>query len=230
MAGTDNATATLPETNEGQIASGTLTVTDVDLTDTVGFSVDSLDIGGTGEGSIPVALTPQMLEGFLTLAPTTSGDDPLAAAGGTTSNLTWYFDFETEAFDFLAQNEQLDLTYAVAVTDSNGATVYQDVAISITGTNDAPIAVNDAFDLSTLGNVLDNDTDLDDILSVTKFSVKIDGGQTSSDFMAGENYVYVSGDDLVNISVGSNGQISITGDVIILASSTVEVAYSIRPD
>ena len=75
-------------------------------------------------------------------------NDDLKALFGTTVNQTgatgingsvaWTFDAADQAFDYLADGEVLTLTYAVTITDAEGATVTQDVTITITGTNDAP--------------------------------------------------------------------------------------------
>ena len=76
-------------------------------------------------------------------------NDDLKALFGTTVNQTgatgingsvaWTFDAADQAFDYLADGEVLTLTYAVAITDAEGATVTQDVTVAITGTNDAPV-------------------------------------------------------------------------------------------
>ncbi|MCP4244641.1 MAG: hypothetical protein GY772_29210, partial [bacterium] len=69
--------------------------------------------------------------------------DPLAPANvidglSTTDTLDWHFDSDATTFDFLAVGESLVLTYTVQVTDSQGATADNTVAITIGGTNDLP--------------------------------------------------------------------------------------------
>jgi VCBS repeat-containing protein len=63
-----------------------------------------------------------------------------------TGTITWSFDSGSEAFDYLAVGESLTLTYTVQVSDSQGATDTQEVTISVTGTNDAPIITVEAGD------------------------------------------------------------------------------------
>jgi len=57
----------------------------------------------------------------------------------TTGTVNWTFDSGTETFDYLADSEILEIVYTITVTDDNGATVTQDVTITVTGTNDAPV-------------------------------------------------------------------------------------------
>ena len=133
LSGDSAGTATpLPETNSGLTASGTLSVTDVDLTDTVAMTVHAVSATGpTG------ALTNVDLLGFFSVAP-----GSLDADGGTTNNLAWSFDSGSEAFDFLPDGQQLTLQYTVRATDDSGTGNNVDdgtVTIRIAGTNDGPV-------------------------------------------------------------------------------------------
>ena len=106
---------------------------DVDLSDTVSSTVTVVASDDTtGLGSNNTALL-----AMLTLNPVTG----LAADTGTVSNLTWSFDSDTEFFDYLADIETLTLTYTVISADGNGGTDTQDVVMTITGTNDAPVII-----------------------------------------------------------------------------------------
>src|SRR5258707_12029921 len=84
------STTTQSETNGGLTASGTLTVTDADLTDTV-----SSVVTGGSQTHTDDRLTHQQLESLLTLT-TNSG---LAADPGNANNLTWNFNSGTQAFN-----------------------------------------------------------------------------------------------------------------------------------
>ena len=133
----DSASATKAETNVGLTASGTLTVTDADLTDTVTASTAVSGLTHTGPTG---GLTDAQLQGFFTLAPTTA----LTADPGSTHNLTWNFNSGSQAFDFLAPGESLVLTYTVQGSDGHvGGTTTQSVTVTITGTDEAPVAVAD---------------------------------------------------------------------------------------
>ncbi|MDO6673788.1 VCBS domain-containing protein, partial [Cobetia amphilecti] len=127
----DSAAASLTETGSPLSASGTLSVDDVDLSNSVTPSVTGVSSDGdTG---------------------TLDNDDLLALLGvdtgaiidaeSTEGTLNWSFDSSVagESFDYLSAGESLVLTYTVTVTDTAGATATQDVTITIQGTNDAPV-------------------------------------------------------------------------------------------
>ena len=109
--GPDNAN--LNETDAKLAASDTLTLSDVDTSDSV--SVDhSLVVSGTSDRNDPAAPSDATLEGMLELAPTTPVD-------GTENSDTfdWTFDSGSEAFDYLATGKTLILTYTITATDSH---------------------------------------------------------------------------------------------------------------
>ena len=60
------------------------------------------------------------------------------ANAGSANNLTWAFNSGAEAFDYLNNGESLTLTYTVRATDADGVFDDQTVAITITGTDEAP--------------------------------------------------------------------------------------------
>ncbi|WP_299735287.1 tandem-95 repeat protein [uncultured Endozoicomonas sp.] len=69
------------------------------------------------------------------------GDD---TAGDGSGRIDWNFEIDDGDLDYLAEGQTLIQTYTVTVSDGVGGTVDQDVAITITGTNDAPdITVTD---------------------------------------------------------------------------------------
>ena len=125
----------LTETNAGLTSTGDLTVTDIDTTDNVTASVDSVVVTGTGSSSVPTALTNTAIRDFLTVTPTAVLNDSENSA-----TLTWDFNSGSEAFDFLAKDETLVLTYTVSATDDAGTPLSdtETVTVTITGTNDAP--------------------------------------------------------------------------------------------
>ena len=78
------------------------------------------------------------LEALLTI---TSGS--IDADIGDSNNIAWTFDAGSSAFDYLADGEKLVLTYNITATDTTNKTDSQDVIITITGTNDAPVITGD---------------------------------------------------------------------------------------
>ena len=74
---------------------------------------------------------------MLTLTPAVNGT--IIGGAATTGNVGWSFNSGPDQFDYLAVGEQLTVTYTVTVTDDNGAEDTQDITLTITGTNDAPV-------------------------------------------------------------------------------------------
>ena len=62
------------------------------------------------------------------------------ADAGDANNITWTFDPALGVFDYLKAGETLTITYTITADDGNGGTTTQDVTITITGANDAPVA------------------------------------------------------------------------------------------
>ena len=59
------------------------------------------------------------------------------AAGGT-GEISWTYTVDEAAFNYLADGETATETFTVVAEDSAGATISQDVTVTITGTNDSP--------------------------------------------------------------------------------------------
>src|SRR5262249_8631756 len=129
-------------------AAGTLSFTDVDLTDThtVGSTLGSAV--WSGGNSLPSVLTNTTLANAFTVG-IGSGDD---STGGATGTIHWAFSLPDKDFDFLADGETLTLTYNVIVTDNsstdNAASAIKTVVVTITGTNDQPVITSTAGELS----------------------------------------------------------------------------------
>jgi VCBS repeat-containing protein len=115
--------------------------------------------------------------------------DPVTESSGTGST-DWHFSVNNADIQFLAQNQVLTQTYSVAITDENGATTVQDIAVVLNGQNDAPTAVGETVvtDAGANGTVdiptwalTSNDTDPDTIdhLSLSHV-VSASGGATSN--------------------------------------------------
>ena len=129
VGGGDSAAANLAETNTTLTGSGTLTVNDADLSDSVTPTVTGVVLGGTTGG---------LVSGDV-LAMLSVGPGSIAANPTDTSNLTWTFNSGAQAFDFLDDGESLTLTYTVRATDDSGAFDDQTVVVTINGSNDAPL-------------------------------------------------------------------------------------------
>ncbi len=137
IVGTDSASGSATEAGANLMATGTITIGDVDVIDTASVSLDAanaLSIDGSGaDSSIDIAA----LETALANALTFTGD---IDASSTSANVAWAFDSGAVDFDDLGDGESLVLTYTIQVTDGEGATnaAPQTIDITINGTNDAP--------------------------------------------------------------------------------------------
>jgi VCBS repeat-containing protein len=177
----DSAAESLTEANATLSTGGTLTVTDLDLTDTVASAVTSVVASGTtnGLGSNNAALL-----AMLTSTPNVLDNTEL------TDQLTWAFNSGSEHFNYLAAGQSLVLTYAITVTDSQTATDTQTIVITINGTNDAPVISVESGDsaaesltetnatLSTGGTLTVTDLDLTDAVTSAVTSVVASGMTT----------------------------------------------------
>ncbi|CCQ75230.1 VCBS domain-containing protein [Magnetospira sp. QH-2] len=61
------------------------------------------------------------------------------ASNGNPGSAEWSFSVDNAALDYLAEGETVTQVYSLTVTDPSGASVNQDVTVSIVGTNDVPI-------------------------------------------------------------------------------------------
>lgn len=114
----------------------------------------------------------------LTTLPTSTSDALIHAVqvalvndstNGSVGELSWSFSAADHYFDFLAAGESLHVTYDIAVTDNQGATSVETVAVVINGSDDNPTALPDsngvakgsAISATASAGVLSDDSDPD---------------------------------------------------------------------
>jgi VCBS repeat-containing protein len=173
--------ASLTEANNTLTALGTLSVTDLDLTNTVAASVISVaksehPIGHHQQRQRPVSpddgrYQPHHQRHHDHAAPCTGRSIP-----------------GKEPFDYLAKGETLTLTYTLGVTDTS-STATKDVVITVKGTNDAPLitGINQNIQsltetnttLTTSGSFSVTDVDYSDVVSASNQGVTITSGVTN---------------------------------------------------
>ncbi|WP_292373465.1 VCBS domain-containing protein [Mesorhizobium sp.] len=106
-----------------ETTSGTISFADVDVADSHSVSasfLSSTNTGGVQLGSLIAAKT-------------------LDTSGGTGGTGTWNYSVNNSAIQFLAAGQTIQETYQVTVTDNHGGSTSQNVVVTITGTNDAPV-------------------------------------------------------------------------------------------
>jgi VCBS repeat-containing protein len=156
---------------------GTPAFTDVDLSDThtIGDSAPAFAWSDSNGHALSLSTIQQNALTTASLFGLTLHD----STGTGHGSVDFSYSAADSSFDFLAAGETLTVTYDVIVTDNNHVSSTKPVTITITGTNDAPVAVadsdqghiveagNDVDDTvlpgvpTTTGNVLSNDTDVD---------------------------------------------------------------------
>ncbi|WP_313305939.1 retention module-containing protein [Stutzerimonas balearica] len=180
------ANSAFNELNVGEQVQETFTVTSIDGTEqdvtvTITGTNDAAVISGDVAQSAAETDTPLTLNGTLTSTDVDNADNSFTAASlvGTNGTLTlaangqWTF-VANSAFNELNAGEQVQETFTVTSIDGTK----QDVTVTITGTNDAPIAVSDSLNATentpvtyAASQLLANDGDVDNaaltIASVT---------------------------------------------------------------
>ncbi len=131
-------------------------------------------------------------------------------ASGVTLNSDGTLSVNPNAYNYLAAGQTLTLNYTYNVIDGNGGVTPTTATLTITGQNDAPVAVADIAsgneDTVITGNVLTNDSDPDAgaVLSVSKYSFSV--GPLTFTANAGETLNTVVG----KLVIGADGNFTFT--------------------
>ncbi|MDI9406956.1 MAG: Ig-like domain-containing protein, partial [Chitinophagaceae bacterium] len=163
---------TIAETNSGISTTGTLTVSDLDITDTVSVAIHSVAASGKTTG---LELNDSQLVAMLAINPAAPAN--ILDATETSDQLSWSFNSGSEAFNYLSAGDALTLAYTIRATDKSNATADKTITVTVTGTNDGPTAnadtgtpaENATLTVNAAAGLLANDTDPDttDLLTVS---------------------------------------------------------------
>ena len=128
-----------PTGSELHTVSGTISFTDVDLTDRPVASAAFTSFTYRNAHSVDdvsSSLTARQLAAIAAVEhPLTVVQDPDNANDGSA---TWSYSAADGAFDFLADGEILTLTYTATVDDGHGGVVTKPITVTVTGSNDTP--------------------------------------------------------------------------------------------
>ena len=220
-------------------SSSTLQFTYTD--DGVGMYVDAVTVSPTPGPATETA------DGTITFADIETGDthtasfvaqgsgyvgtfslDPVSESSGSGS-LDWHFTVDNADIQYLAQNQSVSQIYTVMITGDGGAVTFQDVTVTLNGTNDAPTTVgadnvitnadvNGGFFIPTWAlTINDADPDLADTLSVNSITgtsgldAFLFGGVLAfDDAVLGGSFTYDTTDGLA-VSSGS-GTVTVTNN------------------
>ena len=180
----DGASAELTDGASALFATDTLTATDLDVSDVMTASIQSVSVGGTGGVN---GMTAAQLLALFSISPS-----PIDTALTTTGQITWQFNAAANVFDYLAASDVLTLTYTVNVSDGHGGSDTHDVTITIRGVNES-ILVPPPF--TGAGDPNDNDAIGPAAGAMVTFTTS--GGNA-------DTYNGTNGDDTINTGQGDD--------------------------
>ncbi|PLX68398.1 MAG: hypothetical protein C0602_09500, partial [Denitrovibrio sp.] len=157
----------------------------------------TITVTGTNDGPVAEAETASATAGDISLSGQLDASDidgeivsyeVADAPEGLTVNNDGTYTYAPAAgtFDYLPEGETEIIEVSYEVTDDSGAKTSNTLTITVTGTNDGPVAAEDsgvtAEDTSLTINVLANDTDVDgDVLTVESFEQPNNGTAVLND-------------------------------------------------
>ncbi len=137
-------------------SSGSISFSDVDLTDVHLVSANGTPLGDT-------------------LGSLTAVKDSDTTNSGTGGQLTWTYSVADAAVEYLAAGQTRVESFTISLDDQNGGVITRQIDVTITGTNDAPIITAEDLvggvteqgapsgDLSNSGSISFSDVDLTDV-------------------------------------------------------------------
>jgi VCBS repeat-containing protein len=134
------------------------------------------------------------------------------ADNAANGSVGWTYTLDDSKAQYLAAGQQVTETYTITIDDQNGSTTTQDVVITITGTNDAPVAVADTAsgtENQTLTiDVLANDTDADDghVFTLMSGTAPTSEGTVTVD---NNQLVFTPGSDFDHLKAGATEQVTL---------------------
>ena len=197
---------------------GFFDVTDVDVSNTLTIAEGTPTVVWSTGGVVPSAVVTALTAGAAFGIIDSNGATNLAAVNWTLNS--------TADFNFLAMGETLTITYPVVISDGT-AQITRNVVVTITGTNDDPVATFDTgsategipSNVAVAQGVLANDTDTDksDVLTVTEVNgvsgsvAAATAGTNGGTFSIAANggYTFTPGASFEDLGVGEQRTTSI---------------------
>ena len=205
----------LTDTFTVKAADGTSTSVTVTINGTNDKPVAFSDTASTGEnsvvqGKVPVATD---IDGTVVSYQLTTG---LAAGKGTLAfspNGTYTFNPGT-AFDHLAQGQSENVTFTYQARDNSGAlSAPQTVTITVTGSNDKPVAVADTQtteENTVLNGQVPSATDVDGTIAGYQLAADVAAGKGTLVFNADGSYTFTPGSAFDHLAAGQSENVTFT--------------------
>jgi VCBS repeat-containing protein len=187
----DSSAQNIPE------VTGTISITDQDLGDTLTVTVTGDATASYNGGAVPVENSVNVAA---LIASGAISFDPLVS-DGEQQTIQWHYDPAAADLDWLRKDDTLTLTFVAQVDDGHGNVGSQNLVITITGTNDVP-----TIDTST------NPTDI----------TEIDGNSSAQNIPEVTGTISITDQDLgdtLTVSVTGNATASYNGGAVPVENS-----------
>jgi VCBS repeat-containing protein len=189
-----------------------VTFTDLDLSD-IGHSAEIT-------GAVAAGVTTGLALDQTALIALVKPGIVTKAADSTTGSVDLSFSAASTAFDYLAKDEVLTLTYTVAIDDGDGGVTPKTFVVTVTGTDDAPVIADiaqqdlteqaDTKPLTATIPVTFTDVDLTDVGHAAAITgVTLDGDTDGLGLNASELIALVSAGTVAKASGSSAGSVNL---------------------
>ncbi|OLO06280.1 hypothetical protein BTW08_18555, partial [Salinicola sp. MH3R3-1] len=195
---------------QGGTATSTLTVT---VTGTNDVPVAVADTQTTGENSALSGQVPAATDIDGTIAGYDLATDVGTGNGSLSFNSDGSYNFTPGTdFDTLAAGESRDVTFSYTATDNDGGvSAPKTVTITVTGTNDVPVAVADTRttgENSVLSGQVPAASDVDGTVAGYDLATDIGTGNGSLTFNADGSYTFTPGTDFDGLAAGESREVT----------------------
>ncbi|TLX79722.1 retention module-containing protein [Pseudomonas nicosulfuronedens] len=126
---------------------------------------------------------------------------------------SWTFDGKNPAYQSLAEGETRDIQVKYIVTDEHGATDTQTLTLTVTGTNDAPVAYADTVtteENTVLNGQVPAATDVDGTIASYQLTTDVAQGKGSLTFNSDGSYSFNPGTNFDHLADGESDTVTFT--------------------
>ncbi|MCJ1880001.1 retention module-containing protein, partial [Pseudomonas nitroreducens] len=205
----------LTDTFTVKAADGTSSTVTVTINGTNDAPVASADVANTEENTVLNGQVPAASDVDGTVVSYQLATDVAQGKGTLTFNANGSYTFNPgTAFDHLAAGQSENVTFTYQAKDNNGAlSDPQTITITVTGTNDKPVAFADA-QTTEENTVLDGQvpvaTDVDGTIAGYQLATDVAQGKGSLTFNSDGSYTFNPGSDFDHLAAGQSEYVTFT--------------------